>query len=170
MKFVLIVMVFSSVLFAQPTKEAVNGGSYIINQPVTFGGNNFLVLTSNKDTASDPVVTEVSSIRAAMFTSLEFKAITSDSNNSSIRIEFQSRTCTNPTLGTGCPTQWQSHRFRRVYDTAHFYDTFNIDKVPQETTQVSLTTQIPTGNQYRFKVTSGSGDASYLKFIKLLGI
>ncbi len=157
---------------AQPSLTADNGAKYILNQNITWGGNNFITADSTKDTLSDPVVFEITSganaFRAQTFIGIEYKAIASDSNSSDFRMELQSRVCANPVTSTGCPTQWLTHRFRTIYDTAHFYDIINVPKVPNDTTQFGNYTLIPTGNQIRVRLVPG-GKSTRWAFLKLVG-
>lgn len=155
--------------FGQAQKVAGAGASYGLNQNITFGGNNFLLIGSSTDTLSDPIVAEIQTIRPGTFLGIEYKAKAADSANVGYTISIQSRTCGNPQTGVGCPNQWLVPRFRFFQNGERFADTLRVTLIPNDTTQVGHYTLIPTGNQWRLRVKGGGSSAVYMNFWKLVG-
>lgn len=162
------IAVFASALMAQPSKTATSGANTYTNARIEFGGNRYLTVTAGMDTLSDPITIESAGIRPGQMMAIEYFAIASDSTTSSYRLSVQSRVCIS--LPTGCPNKWLTPRFRGIYNTRHFADTVVVTTIPSsDTSSVSHSTMIPTGNQLRIRVRAISATSVYLRDLYLRG-
>lgn len=168
-KSLIALLICASALMAQPAKMAISGANTYLNQRVKFSGDDFLTLTSGQTVYSDPIVIESATIRPGQMIAIEYMGIASDSNSSAYRIDVESRICTTPASSTGCPSQWLTGRFRRIYNTGRFSDSVTVAILPSDTTPVSHATMIPTGNQIRLKFQATGATSNYFKEIFVRG-
>jgi len=157
----------ASLSFGQTNTTVQAGVKNVFAPNVLFGGNPFLTITPSTDTTSDVFLVETQNVRPGTFFAIEYKGISADSASSGFDITIESRFCTTPTNNTTCPTQWLTRRFRTLLNNQHFADSINVALIPQDTTQFSHSSLIPTGNQWRLRV-NGNG-SSYTNFWKVVG-
>lgn len=164
-KAILYTLLFASVALSQTNQVVQAGVKNFFGPNVLFGGNNFLAIGSGTDTVSDFFPANIGLVRPGTFVAIEFKGISADSAASAFSILLESRTCPTATSATGCPTQWLTRENRTLLNDQHFADSMYIAKVPEDTTQKSASTLIPTGNQWRIRVKGSAAlDSNYTNF------
>lgn len=168
-KSLIALLLCASALMAQPAKMAISGANTYLNQRVKFSGDDFLTLTSGQTVYSDPIVIESATIRPGQMIAIEYFGTSSNSANSSYRIDIESRICTTPSNSTGCPNQWLTGPWRRIYNTQRFADTVTVVQLPTDTTSVSHATMIPTGNQIRLKFQATGTSSHYFRDVFIRG-
>ncbi len=105
MKHLLLFVAFLAI-FA-PQFSAAQDSPPLLSKPITWAGNNFLVMVNGGgDTLSDSMLVQANTFAPFHDYTLDYRAKATDSSSSSVVLLVETKSCVTPRTSTGCDSLW----------------------------------------------------------------